>query len=291
MDVTKFNTIENISQKTINNYKSSGKKINNGLGKSKLDNIKKVKKIIQQLSNPSKPQGYENRQGNYYSAIVKYLAIDNDNLDLLQKYRTVLHELNNKHKNKAKVLTEEQKNVDYESGKNKFIEHLKSRNLENLSPVEFIFAFYMLLPPRRRDYQNMIFTRNPLIINNPEHNYLFNKGRSYKMLFNNFKTIKSMGQQKFFLSVKTDKMLRNIVKRRNLKEGDFLYNAGVRQLNRDINSITEKYFGSKLNIIDLRVLHNSTKFKNSNVHELKDDAERMGHQVTTKIQNYIRPLK
>ena len=85
MNVSKFDELEGISQKTINNYKSSAKRINSLLGKSTLRNIIKVKGIIETLSvkldSNKKPTASFNRQGILYSAVIRYLTLlDNTEL-------------------------------------------------------------------------------------------------------------------------------------------------------------------------------------------------------------------
>ena len=137
----------------------------------------------------------------------------------------------------------------------------------------------------------MVYTTNPLILTNKEHNYLFIKGRSMKFVFNIFKTAKTFGSQTFFLNSKDDKILRTIIKNRNFKENDFIYPSGDRQFSRDMNKITEKVFGKKLSVIDLRVLHSSTEFKGINPEKIFKDAEQSGHSVNTKITSYIRQKK
>ena len=114
------------------------------------------------------------------------------------------------------------------------------------------------------------------------------------MVFNKYKTFKEYGQQKFFLSVKTDKTIRTIIKNRVrdglLVEGEPIYSKQERQFLRDINSITKEIFGVEMNVQDIRVIYNTKKFRNIKIAigELEKDSKKMGHSLSTKLNNYIR---
>jgi hypothetical protein len=111
------------------------------------------------------------------------------------------------------------------------------------------------------------------------------------MVFNKYKTFKEYGQQKFFLSVRTDKTIRTIIKNRIsdglLVEGKPIYSKQERQFLRDINSITKEVFDIVMNVQDIRVIYNTKKFRNIKI-AIGEDSKKMGHSLLTKLNNYIR---
>ncbi len=279
MDTSVIQDTDTIAQKTKTNYISAIKKLNGELGKTKLSNVKKVDKIIKGFTdNP-------NSQGNFYSAIMKFLDLTNQQ-DLRNEYKKLLKSSIQKHDKKKKVLSKTQKEVgdDYPSLKRKYRKFLrKERFTGKMSAMEFVLSFYVLLPPRRSDYWDMIYTEQEEQDENT--NYIFRKDKKVWLVFNKFKNVKSIGKQKFFVK---NRLLKSIIMARGLKEGDRIYPKSRRQFSRDLGKVTLLHFGKKLGINDLRIIHNTTKFKNVNIKELEKDAELMGHTTTAKIKNYIR---
>lgn len=285
MDITILNKATNLSEKTLETYRSLIEKINKHIGDTQLLNVDKMKKVIEGItSNP-------NSQGSYYSVIMKVLELQNRN-ELRKMYKLLLKTTIKKHDDTSKKLTKEQKKVidrNYEKLKHDFVVSSKKKGIDTLSEIEFVLLFYVLLPPRRSDYYNMIYTTSEEKTKNEEHNYLIKTNTGLELVFNNFKNVKKIGKQRFRIgSSRKERSLRRVIKNRGLKEGQFIYSKSRRSFTRDLGKITKKVFGEKLLINDLRIIHSTTKFNKIDTKELKDDAEKSGHSVSAKLNNYIR---
>lgn len=285
MDITILNKATNLSEKTLETYRSLIEKINKHIGDTQLLNVDKMKKVIEGItSNP-------NSQGSYYSVIMKVLELQNRN-ELRKMYKLLLKTTIKKHDDTSKKLTKEQKKVidrNYEKLKHDFVVSSKKKGIDTLSEIEFVLLFYVLLPPRRSDYYNMIYTTSEEKTKNEEHNYLIKTNTGLELVFNNFKNVKKIGKQRFRIgSSRKERSLRRVIKNRGLKEGQFIYSKSRRQFTRSLGKITKKVFGEKLLINDLRIIHSTTKFNKIDTKELKDDAEKSGHSVSAKLNNYIR---
>ena len=281
-----LDTATGLSEKTLESYRSLVKKINNNISTTKLKDVEGMKKVVEGITNNP------NSQGNYYSVIMKILQLSNRN-KLRTKYKPLLKAANKKHDDKPKKLNKAQGNVidkNYEKLKHDYVVSSKKKGIENnISDIEFVLLFYVLLPPRRSEYYNMIYTKNEDIIDDDDVNFLFEDDLGYHLIFNNFKNVKKIGRQRFRIgSSRKERSLRRIIRQRKLKEGEYIYDKSRRQFTRDLGYITKKVFGEKLLINDLRIIHNTDKFLHIDTTELKKDAEQMGHSVQSKLNNYIR---
>ncbi len=280
-----LDTSTGLSEKTLESYSSNIKKINEHIGHIKLKDVKGMKKVVESITeNP-------NSQGNYYSIIMKILELS-DRTELRKKYKPLLKASNKKHDDKPKKLNKAQGNVidkNYEKLKHDFVISSKKKGIDTLSEIDFVLLFYVLIPPRRSEYFNMIYTTSERKAKNEEHNYLINTDTGHELVFNNFKNVKKIGKQRFRIgSSRKERSLRRIIRKRGLKEGQFIYSKSRRQFTRDLGKATKKVFGEKLLINDLRIIHNTDKFLHIDTTELKKDAQQMGHSVQAKLNNYIR---
>ena len=270
LDIDVLSRATDISDKTKTNYISSSKR----LGKIDLNNVKNVKQKIKKLS--SNP----NIAGNYYSTILKFLQLIN-NVELRTTYKKILAVNIKKHDDSKKILHPDLVNVDYNKKTIDFINYLTTS--KTITTNDFILSFYVLLPPRRSEYSNMIYTEQK--IKNDTINYLQKNKNKYILHFNNFKNVKSIGKQKFTID---NKLLINLIKQQNLKEGERLYKKSRNTFTLDLKKITKQHYGIEMGINKIRILYNTNKFKNINPKELIEDANMMGHSVRAKINNYIR---
>ncbi|GAG04124.1 unnamed protein product, partial [marine sediment metagenome] len=191
----------------------------------KITDINKVHTIIKSItSNP-------NSQGSYFSAVMKILELSNNN-ELRKKYKDLLKETIKKHDNTPKKLTKPQKKVisrNYEKLKHDFVISSKKKGIDKLSEIEFVLLFYVLLPPRRSDYYNMIYTTHNSKTKNEEHNYLLDEDTGYTLVFNKFKNVKKIGSQRFRIgSSRKERSLRRIISNRKLQEGQSIYSKSRR---------------------------------------------------------------
>lgn len=277
-----------ISQKTIKNYKSNINELNIHLKKKniEIDDIDNMMVLIKKISKNNK-----NKMGNFVSAIMKILQLQKND-ELRNKYKTELTETF-KELNKPKQKTEKQDFVSehYVNDVKAFIKHLED-NIKNLSEIETLLSFYIIFPPRRRDYLQMFYTTDLENTKDETKNWIYRKdgkSRVIRLILNNFKNVKNIGKQEFRLNPKGEyELLRKIIMKRKFNEGDKLYNKSVKTFEREMKEITKKWFGRPLTIIDLRVLHSTSNFHNLNVKQLLDDAEKMAHNPMTKMISYIR---
>ncbi len=282
MDTDVLESASNISPNTIKLYVAIANKFNDeNEDDLELDQIKEVVKLIKSITMSA------NVQGNYFSAIMKQLELE-DRLQLKEKYRTILRTSIKKSDKSKKVLKKIVQDADYKKGKRKLVKRLVNKEYENLSIQEFIISFYLLQPPRRADYFDMVYTEIRENTKDETKNWLFIKGRSIALYFNKFKNVHRIGKQKFFVS---NPNLRKVIRKRGLTEGERLYPKSRNIYTNDIGKITTELFGQRLLINDLRVLHSTTLFgnnQNTTVKKLQDDSDRMGHSIPTKISQYIR---
>jgi hypothetical protein len=115
-----------------------------------------------------------------------------------------------------------------------------------------------------------------------------------RFVFNKYKTAKKHGQQMIDVPAELASVLSLYLKHNPLRpagrkktfEYPFLVNANGEQLTA-VNAITRllnKVFGKKVGSSLLRHIYLSSKY---NIDEMKDDAEKMGHTVSTQ-RDYLR---
>ena len=285
MNLNIFNNDNELSEVTIANYVKFARSVNQHIdNESDLNDFKLVSKSISNITDNI------NSQRNYYSAVIKYLRLTNVDESIIKPFTKKVTDISHILNKKVYKLKEKLVGIDYNQKVKDFIKKLDDKDYSDLSLNEFMLSLYVLLPPRRLDYINMIYTTDKSVINNMEHNYIFHKGRSIRMVFNKYKTSKTYGQQTFFLTIKKDFEIRMILRRRGLKSGEFIYHKQERQFRKDMNKITLEVFGVEMNVQDLRVMYNTHKFQDAkkSLKEMKEDAAKMAHSVSEKVQIYIR---
>ena len=272
IDLKKIQAFDDISDTTKNKYLSIANKFNTFIGKTRLNHHKKM---ITLLEENVKNKG---TRLNYVKLLSK-LTKHNEKLN--KKYKLMIEKLNKEIKadvpNKLKKLKEETKDIDYIGIKNKFIRGIKNDDYDT-TLKEFILSIYLLHPPRRLDYNNMIYITNRKDMKDKQ-NYLLKEKNKYSFIFRDFKNVKSIGEQEIKI---TNKILINIIKKRDLKVNEKIYSKSKRTYQRDIEKITTEVFGKKLTINTLRKLHSSNLFGG-----IQEDARKMSHSVNTKINNYL----
>ena len=281
MNLNIFNNDNELSEVTIANYVKFARSVNQHIdNESDLNDFKLVSKSISNITDNI------NSQRNYYSAVIKYLRLTNVDESIIKPFTKKVTDISHILNKKVYKLKEKLVGIDYNQKVKDFIKKLDDKDYSDLSLNEFMLSLYVLLPPRRLDYINMIYTTDKSVINNMEHNYIFHKGRSIRMVFNKYKTSKTYGQQTFFLTIKKDFEIRMILRRRGLKSGEFIYHKQERQFRKDMNKITLEVFGVEMNVQDLRVMYNTHKFQDAkkSLKEMKEDAAKMAHSVSEKVQ-------
>lgn len=281
MNLSVFDNM-NVKPATKKSTLSVARAVNSVIGKTKIKSIKSVKKKIEgDISNLG-------TRGNYYKSIVNYLKLTGDD-KLRDEYRKLLFSNQQEINKQPRILTKEEKNVDYNKGKKDFIKRLKDNDYKT-SLLEFILSLYLLLPaPRRGDYFTIEYTETSKNIKD-DRNYIVGKRQGkfrYAILFNQFKNVDKIGKQKFMIK---NKDMIKVLEKKGLKEGERVYSKSRNQYTRDLKKITKQIFGEELTINNLRHLHNTTKFTDTKqkIKVIKEDAKFSAHSVATKLQHYVR---
>jgi hypothetical protein len=153
-----------------------------------------------------------------------------------------------------------------------------------------ILSLYVLLPPRRNDYQNMLIVKEA-----PEDttkNYL--ELSTNRFIFNKFKTSKREGQlivdipAELFAVINTYLNHHPLLKGKHTLPQPFLVYADGRPLTatNSITRILNKIFGKSVGSSLLRHIYLG---KYSDVREeMKEDAKMMSHSVETQQNNYVK---
>lgn len=155
-----------------------------------------------------------------------------------------------------------------------------------------ILSLYVLLPPRRNEYQHMVVAKS-VTDPNPDINY-YNVDNQ-QMIFNKFKTAKKEGQKIIDIPLKLQGVLRTYIKFHPLLKGKvsktevpFLVHQDgspfnqVNSITRILNKIFKRNVGSSM----LRHIYLSSKYGDVQEQQ-KTDAEMMGHS-TGQQKDYIK---
>ena len=264
-----------VSETTKGTYRSIANKFNTFIGKTKINHFKRIMKLL------NKNIKINSTRLNYLKLLSK---LTKDNKKLNDKYVKEIKDLNDEIKKdvpkKLKKLKEETKNIDYDKIKTKFIKGIKDKKYDT-TLREFILSLYLLHPPRRLDYNNMIYITKRKDIKDKQ-NYLLKEKSKYSFIFKNFKNVKKMGDQEIKI---TNKDLLNIINKREFKKGEQIYPKSKRTYERDIKKITKEVFGKELTINTIRKLHSSNLF--GAIKGIEEDSFKMGHRPNTKIKNYL----
>jgi hypothetical protein len=160
-----------------------------------------------------------------------------------------------------------------------------------------ILSLYTLQPPRRnKDYTEMMITRG--IPDKAENNYLEIDGKSWKWIFNNYKTQKKYKQQvadvpddlkavlEVYLKFHPESKL---LKKKTFTPVPFLvhYDGKPIQSSTEMTRILNKIFGKKVGVSMLRASYLTDKYGDK-IQQLKDDTNAMGTSVDVAQSNYIK---
>jgi hypothetical protein len=321
MDALKseINKNRTISETTLMGYLSIIEKITKELTTKPfaltiLNNYKEVIKILEK-----KPL---NTSKNYISAILVALAPKKKSPEkkYINSYNLYLKRLTELNK---EYITDKEKQLKSDKEQKEWVEwpdlikvfdtlrkkirHLNynSNNTTLKKKKHFILlqkylvaGLYLLQPPRRNEYADMIIIRqHPTYpqeydINSKYHNYLVVHSRNKKtFIFNRYKTSSTYGQQK----IKVNKKLNSILNLWLLfnKTPYLLLNINKTQLSSNgLTKFLQKTFaptGKKISSIMLRHIYLSYKYgKDTPYIQKKSDAILMGHSVITQQQIYTK---
>jgi hypothetical protein len=214
----------------------------------------------------------------------------------IKKYEDFREKVIEAKKNKTKEIPQNIKIENYGEGVNKFINHLKNKDYET-SRDEFIAAFYMLMEPRRKkDYFKMYFKKYDADINDKnfdfpdldkDKNHLIQVGEHWFVHFGDFKNVAKIGKQTFLID--SEHMIK-VLDKRTFTDGNRIYPREDKTFDRDLKEVSGEFLGKELTANGFRINHSTYKFGEYKhlFDDLRKDAERMGHNMTTKINHYIR---
>lgn len=282
---------------TIKNMKRFFKTFAEVANDNNLDIRENAKQTYEKLKTTKNSKGELYKESSIRSimkAVVNYFQLNEEaKTEHFKFYKKALEQLETKIDSKPKELTERQKKVDYQEGIKKFLQFVEDKDLDlsEEGRAYLLYSFYILMPPRRLDYVDMVYKKSFRGLKNPddETNYLVEYRRTYTFVFNKFKTDKSFKQQRIKIK---NPILIKILENEDFSNNTRIYGSSERTFQRRFAEISMRFFGEDLSVQDMRVLHSSDAFKDFKefIDTLKKDADMMGHQVSTKINTYIRQL-
>lgn len=160
-----------------------------------------------------------------------------------------------------------------------------------------VLSLYTLQPPRRnKDYTEMFVVRG--IPESTEKNYLDIDGKSWRWIFNNYKTQKKYKQVvadvpddlksilEVYLRFHPDAKL---LKKKTFEPVPFLVHYDGKPINTstEMTRILNKIFGKKVGVSMLRASYLTDKYGDK-LQQLKDDVGAMGTSVDVAQSNYIK---
>ena len=160
-----------------------------------------------------------------------------------------------------------------------------------------VLSLYTLQPPRRnKDYTDAMISRG--IPESTEKNYLDIDGKSWRWIFNNYKTQKKYKQQIVDVPDELKSVLEVYLRfhpdAKSLKKkgGDpvpFLVHYDGRPINTstEMTRILNKIFGKKVGVSMLRASYLTDKYGDK-TKELKEDTRAMGTSIDVAQSNYIK---
>lgn len=162
-----------------------------------------------------------------------------------------------------------------------------NKNLELLNNVEdkLIYSLYTFMPPRRLEYSNMIIQENDNNLDT-KYNYLIIKNDiPINFIFNNYKTNKVFGQQKYNIDDNIKKLISEYIKENNKSNKNFLFNYTSNNFGKKITNIFKKVYNANISVRWLRISYTSyIRKQNLTNNELKSISERMAHSLETNSQ-------
>lgn len=288
-ELTVFDRLEGrFAETTIKNFKRFFKRVKGIADSNNLNLRKDSKQVIVEVANEFDKIS---TQRTMLAPIVHYFQLLGESKKRhFLVYRDRVDDLTDEMEATPKVLTVRQSNTDYQKLLSTFIQFVDDNqfDLSEMGRDYLLFSFFILLPPRRLDYVEMVY-ENSFKKMNKKTNYLIESSHSWTFVFNVFKTSKGFKQQKFKIE---NPILIKILENEEFTPGKRIYGKVKRSFQRGFKKIAKKFSGQELSIQDIRILHSSDEFANfvEFIERLKRDSDMMAHQISTKIKTYIRRM-
>lgn len=284
-----FKKLQGLSDKTISNYQYGFGKVKEIIGRTRITTYNKVIKLINETTEDPATRG------NYYTSIIKYMELQYPDLkpttdpsNQKEKAYVAYKQEGTKWKkvyNEApKKVPENIKELNIIELKKKYIKYIKDSNYK-ITNGELLLGFYILQPPRRLDYESLIYKDTTKVPKDQQHNYYLKNG---KVVFNQYsKTKETYGQQ---IVIINNIPLRQLLRKQKYEDNQTIFSQSKRTIQRKLQQSTQKIFGQEINVRELRVLHNTDKYGKlkEDIKEMEQDAYNMGHSAKTKMSVYVR---
>ena len=242
---------------------------------------------------------------NSFKSYLTVLTVITSHLPSLKDNYQTLTKLNINVNKAVQDLRDENKLEDYE--KEKIIDLDKSVILKNLNSIsnikdKLIYAVYTLQPARRLDWRDVIITTetDEKELDDEKHNYLSITPKSKKLIFNNYKTDITYGQQVFKISdPDLNKLIDSYITIKKLREGHYLfpletdYKRPMAQSNfsKKISAVFRQVYEEPISVRFLRMSWISDLMKkNPTNKEMKKLAYEMAHS-TDEQKKYNKILR
>jgi len=300
---------KNVSSSSINLYLRNLEKLNDDEPLKNLNFLSNKDQIINKLSN-YKPNTFRGYLISVCSAL--HLETSNKMKKLYNQYYELLmktnKELKEKEKEQEKTETQKENWISWDEVKKKH-EELKeqintfkdskeiNQHKYNLLLEYVILSLYFYSPPKRNQdwaLMNIIYKYEPHLTT--ENNYLDYTNK--KFIFNKYKTSKTNGELVENINEELMNIINIYLKFHPLLKGKkiikstneplLVYYDGknfssVNAITRILNKVFNKKIGSSM----LRHIYTTSKYGEV-VKEMKEDAQIMGHDISTQINNYIK---
>lgn len=280
MDIEYFKKkIKNLSSNTINTYIRISKELNEKLFKNEKFDLRKKNKYISYIKNIEN----ENTKSLVVNVFLKYMVIKNKITS--KSYEIFKKELDKilKEINKQRISRKEDiPDIDYD----KLIDDIY--NNYNKKPLDLLILILLEYGRRLDTISNMYYKSNENNLDKNK-NYIIQKGKSFKLIFNKYKTFKNYGVQIF--NINNKRLLEKLNDYNLFYENDLVYDIKMRQFANNFKKYMKKY-GIK-NITELRKIKSTdliNKYKNKSINfeELKELSLKDGHNILTKLNNYSK---
>ena len=292
-----------IRDNSLKVYLGNVRKLNDNQPINDLKFLKKTSSIIEKIKEFKLPT-----QRNYLTSILVILTKQKKYIKQCEIYKTRLKKLNdeyNEHINSHQKTEKEDKNwTSLKDLKKNVFNYYKREIAErglntktNLTSKEFdlyqrfvVVSLYMLLPPVRLDYANMIVVKSRGDMENKNRNYLLNLSRNKKYFYiNEYKTSDKHGE----IEIKIPPPL-NTILNQWLKINDnenFLLNKGSSSMTPNVLSkyITKSFSpsGKNISLNMLRKIYISEHVDLEAIRKRKEMANVMGHSTAVQ-ESYIK---
>ena len=292
-----------LKQNSINAYLIVLKKLNNNKDYQNLDflkNKKDIHLILEKLKLTTRR--------NYITAVLVTLqAVKYDDQNLLNYYRNLVNDYNEEYTTKMSTNTKSEKQEanwlelsELDKIREDYAARVKKLDLKNkikIKPSEFsllqeylVSALYTLLPPIRLDYSPMLVVKSEKDMKEGS-NYLINSGRNKKkFIINEYKNVKSKGQQIITVPSKLNSIL-NLVLKYNDTEHLLLNNRKQALSSNGLGKLITSVFkptGKQITINLLRSMFISQNIDMEAINNAKVLADAMGHSTSTQQKIYFK---